>query len=247
MENKKIVSIEDRIPKLKEIRRKKANRRLIFYLSIFFTLIGLIVYLQSPLSHIKTIQVKGNDIITQEGVIEQSELTFKTNIWSIKLKEVEQLLEQHPLIKQADVMRKFPTTVQMTITEHQHVGFVENEREYFLLLDNGALIKQEVEDISRAPLIVGFHDDKYRQLAEQLAQLPESILQLISEIHLQDEHELERKIFLYMNDGFTVNASLRGFAEQMKAYPSIISQLDNDVLGVIHLGLDAYFEPYNNK
>ena len=39
MEKKNVVSIEDRIPKLKEARKKKANRRLHF-LSIYFFLLN---------------------------------------------------------------------------------------------------------------------------------------------------------------------------------------------------------------
>jgi len=247
MENKNIVSIEDRIPKLKEIRRRKANRRLIFYLSIFFILIGLIIYLQSPLSHIKQINVLGNEIVSAEEVIEQSELTNETNIWSMKQNRVIDLLEKHPFIHTAEVKRKLPATVEININEHKRVGYVKNDHEYFLLLDNGQLINKDDIQISQAPLIVDFKEDMYSSLAEQLSQLPKSILQLISEIHWQRDAEIDNKIFLYMNDGFTVNASLRSFAEQMKAYPSIVSQLDEETLGMIYLGLDAYFEPYSDK
>ena len=36
MEKGKVLSLEDRIPKIKEYRRRKANRRLIFLLTLFF-------------------------------------------------------------------------------------------------------------------------------------------------------------------------------------------------------------------
>ncbi|MCD8500622.1 MAG: hypothetical protein LRY71_01750 [Bacillaceae bacterium] len=36
MDKQKIVSLEDRIPKLKQQRKQRANRRLIIYLSTFF-------------------------------------------------------------------------------------------------------------------------------------------------------------------------------------------------------------------
>src|SRR5690625_4160880 len=212
MESKNIVSIEDRIPKLKEIRRKKANRRLIFYLSIFFILIGLIIYLQSPLSHIKNIKVTGNELISVEEVIEQSKLTNETNIWSMKQKDMIDILEQHPFIQTAEVKKKLPVTVEIKIIEHKHVGYVQDEQEFFLLLDNGQLINKDDVQISQAPLIVGFKEDMYSHLAEQLSQLPNSILQIVSEIHLQRDTEIDHKIFLYMNDGFSVSASLRGFA-----------------------------------
>jgi len=246
MEHKNIVSIEDRLPKLKKVRRKKANRRLIFYLSIFFILIGLIIYLQSPLSHIKNIHIVGHALMAEEEIIAQSELTKQTNIWSIKQKSIVDLLEKHPLIHTAEVNRKLPATVEIKITEHSHVGYVKVDGEYFFLLDNGETIEHEDIQVSAAPLIVGFKDDTLPVLAEQLKLLPKSILQLISEIHVQQDAVNDQKIFIYMNDGFTVSASMRNFAEQMKTYPSIVSQLDDGVLGMIYLGLDAYFEPYTD-
>src|SRR5699024_12476680 len=81
MEKEKVVSIEDRIPKLKESRKKKANRRLLFYLSIFFVLIAIIVYLQSQLSHIRHVDIQGNHELTEDEVIAESGLTMGDNIW----------------------------------------------------------------------------------------------------------------------------------------------------------------------
>ena len=69
MEEEKIISIEERIPKLKEKRRKKANRTLLFYLTLFFLLIAIIVYLQSPFSNVAYVAVEGNNVITDEQVI----------------------------------------------------------------------------------------------------------------------------------------------------------------------------------
>ncbi|MDY0396300.1 FtsQ-type POTRA domain-containing protein [Virgibacillus halophilus] len=85
-DSKNIVSIEDRIPKLKHARKKKANRRMISYICIFFCLISIIVYLQSPLSKIKKLAVTGNSYLTDQEIIQQSKLTKNTNIWSVNKK-----------------------------------------------------------------------------------------------------------------------------------------------------------------
>ncbi|WP_337999011.1 hypothetical protein [Bacillus methanolicus] len=50
-----------------------------------------------------------------------------------------------------------------------------------------------------------------------------------------------------MNDGFEVNATLRGFAEKMAHYPSIVSQLDPDKKGVIDLEVGSYFKAYDEE
>lgn len=77
MDKGKIVALEDRIPKLKEQRRRKANRRLIILLFLFFTMIAVVAYVQSPLSHVKKITIKGNDLLSTNEIISTSHLSKK--------------------------------------------------------------------------------------------------------------------------------------------------------------------------
>src|SRR5699024_5011527 len=92
-EEKKVISIEDRIPKLKEERKKKANRRLIFYLTIFFILIACVVYLQSPYSNVKEITVTGNDVVPIEEIKELSGIDDETNIWMLQKRIEKKILK----------------------------------------------------------------------------------------------------------------------------------------------------------
>src|SRR5690625_5861283 len=101
MEDKKIISIEDRIPKLKKQRKKKANRRLVFYLSLFFVLISIIIYLQSPLSYIKNIHVYGHHVLHENEIIELSDIKNDTNIWKAKDRKSIRLNSSHVAISYA--------------------------------------------------------------------------------------------------------------------------------------------------
>src|SRR5699024_3241381 len=118
MSKKKIVSIEDRIPQLKQSRKKKANRRLVFYLTIFFLLISVIVYLQSPLSNVKEIVVSGNSLLSEKEIIDRSKLTNKTNIWAIDQKEIKEEIHEHPVVETVDITRKLPSTIEIHIIEY---------------------------------------------------------------------------------------------------------------------------------
>lgn len=250
MEKKKIVSIEDRIPKLKQARKKKANRRLLFYLSIFFILISIIVYLQSPLSHIRTIHVKGNTFLSDESVIKQSNLTNNQNIWTIDKKASEKALEENPIIASAKVNRKLPWTVSIIIKEYERVGYLQQGTNYFPILGNGTALQsmKQTSYNGDAPLIIGFNKEEYlHRMTKELEQLSQTIRKLISEVHWTPTKENQNKITLYMNDGFLVDASIQNFAENMKIYPSIVMQLDDDSKGIIHIGAGAYFESFNKK
>lgn len=244
MEKKKIVSIEDRIPKLKEARKKKANRRLLFYLSVFFVLISIIVYLQSPLSHIKQIDVNDNDVLTEEDVIKISDVKLNTNIWMLNTRSTKKKVENHPVVDSVTVKRKLPFTVEINVNEHQIVGFLKEKSVYHPILENGMIItNSNIPYRGNNPLLTNFdHDDYLTRMAVELNELPEDIFNLISEISWEPTKKNKHKIILYMNDGFIVHSTMRDFADKMKSYPSIVSQLDEDEKGIIHMGVGTYFE-----
>lgn len=244
MEKKNVVSIEDRIPKLKEARKKKANRKLLFYLSIFFLLISLIIYLQSPLSNIKEIQVLGNKVVSKKEIVKRSELTTETNVWGISKKSITRALETHPLIERVEVKRKLPQTVQLYVIEYKIVGFKMGKKGYFPILENGTIIKeQQMHPSGEAPIFHNFKENEYLiRTAEELAEIPDDIFNLISEISWEPSEKNKYKIVLYMSDGYIVHATIRDFANKMAMYPSIVAQLDPDEKGIIHMGVGTYFE-----
>lgn len=251
MAKKKVVSIEDRIPKLKEARKKKTNRRLIFYISLFFILISIVVYLQSPLSKVKHVNVKGNTYIKTEEIISLSNVTEDTNIWSISTKEIETRVLSHQEMKDVKVSRELPTTIQIEVEELEKVAYVKSENQYAALLENG----KTLEDIpnlswrSDAPLLLNFDKDVYvEEIATELALLPTSISSLISEIHRTPTESNPYKVKVWMNDGYEVETTIHRFASYLKTYPTIVSQLEKDQQGVITIGDGgAVFDPYEKE
>ncbi|GGB45171.1 cell division protein DivIB [Lentibacillus populi] len=250
MEKKKIVSIEDRIPKLKQARKKKANRRLIFYLSIFFLLISIIVYLQSPLSNVKTVAVTGNSFISDEAIVEKSNITNKTNIWTINETDIKKRLHKNPTIKSVEITKKLPRTVEIHLSEYDRVGYINVDGAFHPILGNGQVLTsiKEKSINGDAPLLMDFSDKaNLRKMTSELNKLPDSILNMISEIHWKPTDEDKNKIMLYMNDGYLVDGTIRDFATKMKVYPSIVAQLNPDKKGIIHIGVGAYFESFDKE
>ncbi|HLS61254.1 MAG TPA: cell division protein FtsQ/DivIB [Virgibacillus sp.] len=248
MSKKKVVSIQDRIPKLKEQRKKKANRRLVFYLSIFFLLILMIIYLQSPLSDIKTVAIKGNSFLSEEEIIEISDLEEQTNIWIINLKTIESDISKLPVVSSVKVSRKLPRTVEIELTEHKRVGYLSVDKKYHPIIGDGTTLKELEKPVGDAPLLVDFKDKEYlKKMTSELNDLPENILHIISEIHWMPTKDNKDRVYLYMNDGFLVDGTIRDFANKMEVYPAIVSQLSSGNKGIIHIGVGAYFEEFDNE
>ena len=92
---KKVVSMEDKLPRLKELRRKKMYRRLYTLIFLFSFAIFLIVYFISPFSRIETISVVGANEVTDQAVIDASRLKSGDSLWSnfFERKKIAQKIE----------------------------------------------------------------------------------------------------------------------------------------------------------
>ncbi|AIE59564.1 cell division protein FtsQ/DivIB [Bacillus methanolicus] len=250
MEKGKVVSIEDRIPKLKQQRRRKANRRVILLLLMFFLLIACVVYFQSPLSHVRTVKVNGNEVYPKGELLKMIGISESTNIWKVDKKAIENKLKKLPEIKSANVKIKFPHTVIVNVKEYRRIAYIVKESSYLPVLENGKILTrgQTTQLPVSAPLLIGFSEgDVLKEMISSLQKLPEEVINSISEIHYKPKKTDSYRIILYMNDGFEVSATLRSFAEKMVHYPSIVSQLDPDKKGVIDLEVGSYFKAFDDK
>ncbi|SER03970.1 cell division protein FtsQ [Gracilibacillus ureilyticus] len=251
MEQKRVVSIEDRIPQLKKERRKRTNRKLAIYLTVFFLLVFIVVYIQSPLSHVNKISITGENMVSEEEILEITELDLFTNYWSVQKGKIEEALKEHVLINNASIEKKFPANhILIEIDELQHVGYLENGESAVPLLENGETLEgTSVNEITAsAPLLKNFTDyPNMKELAKELNELPNYVQSLISEIKWSPTTTNSQKIVLYMIDGYEVELTAGNFSELLKTYPSIVSQLDEEVDGVIKIDEGgAVFTPYNS-
>lgn len=247
MEKGKLVSLEDRIPKLKQQRRRKANRRLVILLSLFFSLILVIAYIQSPLSRIRTISIKGNEFYSSNELIEKTGLSTNMNIWKVKSSSISAKLEHLPEIKKASVHMKWPNTIEVTIVEYKKLAYVKNNSAYSPVLENGTILKNRTTGKFpvNAPILVGFKEGVVLDhFLGELEKLPEEVLNSISEIKYSPDKTDHDHVRLFMNDGFEVSATINSFSEKMSHYPSIIRQLDPNKKGIIDLEVGSYFKAY---
>lgn len=242
----KVVVLEERVPKLKEQRRQRANRLLIVYISLFFMLLLGVIYAQSPLSNVAVIHVAGNHHIDSQDIIKLSGVTKKTSFWKVKKDEVERRIKEHPEIKEVHVNKRIPNRIDIVVVERKRIAYILDKHSFLPILDNGKVLTHAKQAIpSDAPILVGWKEgEAIQEMAAQLANTPSSILNLISEIHHTPSPSDQRHITVYMNDGIEVSATVDRFAEKIVHYPSIVSQLQPGMKGVLHLEMSTYFKPY---
>ncbi|KIL50385.1 hypothetical protein KP77_17600 [Jeotgalibacillus alimentarius] len=249
MKRKPVVSLEDRVPQLRQRRRKRANRRLVGVVLLFVFLIIIVLYFQSSYSKVQDIQVNGNSGISDDAVVDLAGISPGDAYWTLNLDNAEKKLTDHKIIRNAEVKRDFPLGVEVTIEEFEKVALSREGQQYRTVYENGYISDPKpVQDIDfSAPVLNGFRQGTVlNDLASALSDLPGNVLNSISEVHHTPSEVDSGRVTLYMNDGFEVTAVIHTLAEKMTHYPSIVSQLDPDVKGVIDLEVGSYFRAYES-
>ncbi|SFO63877.1 cell division protein FtsQ [Halolactibacillus alkaliphilus] len=250
-DEKKVVSIEERIPRLREARRKKANRRFIFYLSFLLFLIAIVVYLQSPLSYIRQIMVEGNEFVPEEKIVEASQLSTTTSIWAFRVENIEAAIEKIPEIQSVKVVRQLPHDLEISVIEHKKIAYVDRGESLSPLLESGATLKKVSKSKYQgdAPILIDFSaDEVLALLVDELQALPTYLLSHISEIYYAPTESNPYQVHLNMIDGFELLTSIRGFNEHLRVYPSIVSQLNQGEPGLIEIDhAGAVFNKFSNQ
>ncbi|MCJ8006181.1 cell division protein FtsQ/DivIB [Lederbergia wuyishanensis] len=245
MQKGKVLSLEDRIPKIKEHRKRRANRRLIFLLTLFFLLIVCVVYIQSPLSQINKIEVYGNNLVSKNEITKVSSLKKGDNIWKVNKGQASKKIMELPEVKKAGVRLEFPNNIVIDIKEYSPIALIVSDKEFLPVLENGTILKNSTM-LADAPLLINFKKGPFLdELAAQLKDIPSEILNAVSEIHYEPKETDKYHIYIFMNDGFEISATITTLSTKMIHYPSIVSQLDPKVKGVINLEVGSFFKAYD--
>ncbi|MFC0473083.1 cell division protein FtsQ/DivIB [Halalkalibacter kiskunsagensis] len=245
MSKEKVVTINERIPSLKEQRKQRANRRLLFFLSFFFLLLLLMVYFQSPLSHVRNVSVQGNYFVSEAGIIKLSNINEGTSMWNLEKDAVIDRILSHKEIGNVSIDRQFPSTVRIIVEEYSRIGYLSRDDKYFPILETGQYLDELPKNAfpSDAPFLIDFSDgEALAELSAELQEISSRLIERISEIYYKPTESEPLSIVLYMTDGIEVHTSIRNLSENLAPYPSIVKELDQNKKGILHMRMSPYFE-----
>lgn len=242
----KVIDIEERIPTLRERRRKRTNRKFLALLFIFLLLLAGLIYSQTKYSKIQSITVTGAELYSKDEYIKSSKLTLGDSMWSFSEEETSKAISELEWVNTAKVEKKWLTGVEITVSEYPPIGYLESDTGYQRLLANGHAVELPVDGVD-GPIFTNFVNQETRlELAEQLMQLDPEVSNLLSQIILTEGEKSSAKITLYMTDGNEVRARLNTLAEKLSYYPSLIAQLDDGLKGVFDIEVGITFRSFDD-
>lgn len=123
--------------KLNKPKRAKIHYIIIMLLSV----VSLYFFIQSPFFEIKKIYVKGTNHLTINQVLELANIQPGINILKVNSSKIKEGLSAHPWIKDVQVERKLPSTVNVYIQEREGVAIVPSVGGYLVVDETGVVLK----------------------------------------------------------------------------------------------------------
>ncbi len=118
-------------------------------LLILLFIIAVTVTLTLPILNISSVTVTGNDQVTTEEIMATGTLPIGTNIYRVSMKKAKEKIEALPYILTAEVKRKFPARVSVTVVERKEAAAVVCPGGYAVIDNTGRVLRltPEEEDI----------------------------------------------------------------------------------------------------
>jgi cell division protein FtsQ len=255
--NKNKLAREPLTWRVKQILVRAARAVIVFATILFFLYAGSIVYeelLTSPYLEIKKIEVEGAVRVTKQELIELSGIERGLNIFSVDLNEALDMVRSHPFVKEAEVKRRLPETVNMVIAEREPAALVMVD-ELYVMDKSGELFKRySVEDGLDLPVITGMGNlitegegefqstikpgfrSKLLTLIGVLTEGDKFRLEDISEIRVDPTYGFS----LYtMNEGVRVEMGKDGIAEKVLKLNKVLQARGGRLTGIESIDLTS--------
>lgn len=205
----------------------------------------LSVYLLTPLSTIKNIEVKGNrntqaDDIKQASGIQDSDYTLALLL--DKETYAERIKSNH-WIESAKINYQFPTNFTIEIKEFDIVGYYVSGEEYYPILSSGAVESTPVNrlNLPETYLTVTFNDEQQvKELITGLSTISEDIKSQIQKIELAPSKATADLLKITMLDTDEVLVPLSELSKKLPYYSKIKPQLTEPSVVDMEAGAYSY-------
>lgn len=203
------------------------------------------VYLLTPLSTIKNIEVKGNsntqaDDIKQASGIQDSDYTLALLL--DKETYAERIKSNH-WIESAKIDYQFPTNFTIEVKEFDIVGYYVSGEEYYPILSSGRVESTPVNrlNLPETYLTVTFNDEQQvKELITGLSTISEDIKSQIQKIELAPSKATADLLKITMLDTDEILVPLSELSKKLPYYSKIKPQLTEPSVVDMEAGVYSY-------
>lgn len=238
------------------IDRRKQQKRIqyIILTSLILLILLFLIYMFTPLSRISHINISGNKNLSNQQVEKALDVKPGSRMYTYSKRNGINNLEQNPLVKNVEIKKRLPNTLNVQVTENNVVGVVKDKNKYTPIIEGNKELKDYKGDIAGSgPILDGFKGSDKDNMVKALSNMSSEVRDMISEISYAPEANKQSRILLYMKDGMQVVGDYKTIADKLKYYPQMSQSLNKDdsgnlqTQGYIDLSVGASFIPYNEN
>ncbi len=192
---------------------------------------------------VKNIYIKGNNIVTDDEIIELSKLYSYPSFLLTQKKEIKNNLLKNKYIKNISIKKKIGNIIELKIDEYYPVAITKDNK---IIKENG-IIEENTYNLTDLPTLNNeIKDNKiFNNFTKKFAKINKNILRQISEIEYSPVPVDEDRFLLYMSDGNLVYITLTKI-EKLNKYNKIKDKLSGKT-GTIYLDAGNYVELKTKK
>ena len=227
--------------KKKKKKRVFKIKNICILLGVLLLIIGLIYYIFTM--PIKNIYIKGNNLITDDEIIESTSLYQYPSFILTKKSQLKKSIKKNQYIKTVDISKKLGNIIEIKINEYKPIAITKEEK---IIIENG----QELENnynLTDIPIIINTISDKdiYNNFANKFSKINTNILRQISQIEYSPVEVDKDRFLLYMSDGNLVYITLTKI-DKLNKYNKIKDKIEGKT-GIIYLDSGNYIELKSQK
>lgn len=205
---------------------------------------------------LQEVEVEGNYLLTRENLLEDAAIDSSKDLFELQPEAIaEKIKQNHPIVKNVDVVRQLPGGIRINVKEARPIAVVfDGEQRYALDLEGTILAGLDDELLFDLPVITGTKvlqtingqlsfSDGYEQIYGCLSELAQNHLYLFQQISEVQFHS-ESGIILYMiHNSVPVVLGKYNFSDKLEnlqfAYPKLTVDLNSKTDQYIDLRLDS--------
>ena len=215
-------------------------------LLLFFMIVLAVLFFQSPLSKIERIEIAGHRYTTAEEIGQAIGVSVGDSFFAATESAMERRAAALPYIRGAEVDKRFPGTVEVSVAEYGEVAYIVGRDGVLkaLLENNEEVLPLPGEPLPPLPVLVNWegHEELRGRLARQLAAIPGLLLADISEINPDPSVSYPDRIRIYTRSRFSVTTTVSYLPAKIETMRTIIGSKPPGYLTLLEA--DTY-RPYD--
>ncbi|PTE68579.1 cell division protein FtsQ [Staphylococcus devriesei] len=249
------MSLQEKREQQRIERRKRQKQIQYTVITILVLLILLfLIYMFTPLSRISHINITGNKNVSNSQIEKALDIKDNSRMYTYSKKKGINNLEKNDLIKNVEIDKQLPNTVNVKVTENDVVGIVKEKNKYVPIIEGNKELKNYDGDIAGSgPILDDFKGDDKDSIIKALSNMSSDIRDMISEIKYAPEQNNQNRILMFMKDDMQVVGNMDTIAKKIQYYPQMSQSLSRDdsgnlkTQGYIDLSVGASFIPYGDN